>query len=57
MQVVIRGAKEADFPAIWEIFHSIVQKGDTYVFLPSTTLTKQTILDGQRDFHLCGNAR
>lgn len=33
----IRRATEFDFDAIWEIFHRVVQKGDTYPYSPDTT--------------------
>ena len=33
----IRPATEADFEAIWEIFHFVVRTGDTYAFSPETT--------------------
>ncbi len=33
----IRKAEEADFEAIWPIFHQVVQQGDTYTFAPETT--------------------
>jgi L-amino acid N-acyltransferase YncA len=32
----IRKATEADFVAMWEIFHAVVASGDTYVFSPNT---------------------
>ena len=32
--VTIREAQEADFKAIWEIFHAVVERGDTYAFDP-----------------------
>ena len=32
----IREAQEKDYEAIWEIFHSIVSLGDTYVYSPDT---------------------
>ena len=35
--LVIRPAGAADFDGIWEIFHSVVGKGDTYVYDPATT--------------------
>lgn len=35
-EIHIRKATVDDFPQMWEIFHSIVQKGDTYVFSPDT---------------------
>lgn len=34
---VIRRATGADFDGIWEIFHAVVAKGDTYVYAPETT--------------------
>jgi len=36
-QIAIRPATIEDFPAMWEIFHPIVSKGDTYVFAPDTS--------------------
>lgn len=35
--LVIRPAEAADFDGIWEIFHAVVEKGDTYVYDPATT--------------------
>lgn len=35
-EIHIRKATIDDFPQMWEIFHPIVQKGDTYVFSPDT---------------------
>lgn len=35
--IAIRLAEPADFDAIWEIFHAVVQGGDTYAYEPSTT--------------------
>ncbi len=32
----IRRATEADFVAMWSIFHAVVATGDTYVFSPTT---------------------
>lgn len=32
----IRKAKETDFEDIWEIFHNVVKKGDTFAFHPGT---------------------
>ncbi len=37
MQITIRAAQTEDFPEIWDIFHSIVKLGDTYVFAPETS--------------------
>lgn len=34
--VAIREATEHDRDAVWEIFHAVVAKGDTYVFDPET---------------------
>ena len=34
---VVRQATELDFDSIWEIFHRVVQQGDTYAFDPATT--------------------
>ena len=36
-ELTIRRAAEADFDGIWEIFHAVVEKGDTYAYLPETT--------------------
>lgn len=33
----IRKAKEADFEDIWEIFHKVVKKGDTFAFHPKAS--------------------
>jgi len=35
--LVIRRAQDADFDGIWEIFHAVVSKGDTYTYVPETT--------------------
>ena len=35
--ISIRKAQESDFDAIWQIFHQVVQQGDTYTFDPETT--------------------
>ncbi len=35
--IEIRRATESDFHAIWEIFHRVVAKGDTYPYAPDTT--------------------
>ena len=35
--IAIRLAEPTDFDAIWEIFHAVVQGGDTYVYDPATT--------------------
>ena len=35
--ITIRKAEEADFDAIWRIFHQVVQQGDTYTYDPETT--------------------
>jgi len=35
--IEIRRAKESDFDDIWEIFHQVVVRGDTYAYLPETT--------------------
>ena len=35
--ITIRKAEEADFDAIWLIFHQVVQRGDTYTYDPETT--------------------
>ncbi len=37
MAIIIREAAEADFGAIWNIFHPIVKAGTTYAFNPDTT--------------------
>lgn len=34
---IIRRATDADFDGIWEIFHAVVAKGDTYAYDPATT--------------------
>lgn len=35
--IEIRRAEDSDFDGIWEIFHEVVQSGDTYAFAPDTT--------------------
>lgn len=35
--ITIRKAGEADFDAIWRIFHQVVRRGDTYTYNPETT--------------------
>jgi L-amino acid N-acyltransferase YncA len=35
--ITIRPAEDADFDAIWRIFHEVVQRGDTYTYEPETT--------------------
>jgi L-amino acid N-acyltransferase YncA len=35
--VTIRPATQDDFEAIWDIFHAVIQGGDTYVFAPDTS--------------------
>jgi L-amino acid N-acyltransferase YncA len=35
--VKIRKAEESDFNDIWEIFHQVVKRGDTYAYHPETT--------------------
>ena len=35
--VEIRRTKESDFDGIWEIFHQVVVRGDTYAYHPETT--------------------
>jgi len=35
--LLIRRAEDSDFDGIWEIFHAVVAKGDTYVYDPGTT--------------------
>jgi L-amino acid N-acyltransferase YncA len=37
MTLLIRRAQAADFVRIWEIFHAVVAKGDTYVYDPDST--------------------
>ena len=34
--IEIRQADDQDFEAIWEIFHEVVSRGDTYAFDPNT---------------------
>lgn len=33
----IRRAEDADFDGIWEVFHAVVSRGDTYSYDPETT--------------------
>ncbi len=35
--ITIRKAQEADFDAIWRIFHQLVRQGNTYPYDPETT--------------------
>src|SRR5574341_1029248 len=35
--VKIRKARDADFKDIWEIFHEVVKRGDTFAFDPKAT--------------------
>ena len=35
--IEIREALDSDFDGIWEIFHEVVQAGDTYLYDPDTT--------------------
>ena len=35
--ITIRRARESDFDSIWQIFHEVVEAGDTYVYDPETT--------------------
>lgn len=35
--ITIRKAEEADFDAIWRIFHQVVKRDDTYTYDPETT--------------------
>ncbi len=37
MPCTIRPATEADFDAMWNIFHAVVSTGRTYVYAPDTT--------------------
>ncbi|NRA48599.1 MAG: GNAT family N-acetyltransferase, partial [Phaeodactylibacter sp.] len=34
--MIIRKATQADYDQIWDIFSSVIQRGDTYVFPPDT---------------------
>ena len=34
--VKIRRVKDTDFEAIWDIFHQVVKKGDTFAFDPES---------------------
>ena len=36
-ELVIRPAADADFDGIWEIFHAVVAKGNTYLYDPATS--------------------
>ncbi len=40
----IREANDADFSAIWPIFHAVVAHGDTYAYAPTTTLEEARAL-------------
>lgn len=44
--VVIRAAREGDFPAMWSIFEAVVARGDSYVFAADTSP------DDARDYFL-----
>lgn len=35
--MIIRPASDADFEAMWQIFHAVVQPGDTYMFAADTS--------------------
>ena len=35
--IKIRKAKDTDFEDIWDIFHQVVKKGDTFAFAPKAT--------------------
>ncbi|HEX8650797.1 MAG TPA: GNAT family N-acetyltransferase [Pyrinomonadaceae bacterium] len=35
--ITIRSARESDFDSIWEIFHEVVEAGESYVYDPQTT--------------------
>lgn len=35
--IKIRKAKDADFEAIWDIFHQVVKRGDTFAFDPESS--------------------
>ena len=35
--LTIRKAEESDFDSIWQIFHQVVEHGDTYTYDPKTT--------------------
>ncbi len=37
MAILIREATDADFEAIWPIFHAVVKTGDTYAYPPTTS--------------------
>lgn len=37
MMTIIRNADPEDFEEIWPIFQSVIEKGETYVYAPSTT--------------------
>jgi L-amino acid N-acyltransferase YncA len=37
MKLTVRQATAEDFDGIWEIFHAVVSRGDTYTFDPETT--------------------
>lgn len=42
--IAIRLAQPEDFDAIWEIFHRVVQGGDTYVYDPATTKDQARVI-------------
>jgi L-amino acid N-acyltransferase YncA len=37
-QLHIRPATETDFDSIWPIFHKVVATGDSYIYLPTTSI-------------------
>ena len=37
MTLEITKAADSDFDGIWEIFHSVMSTGDSYIYLPETT--------------------
>ena len=42
--LVIRPAEATDFDGIWEIFHAVVEKGDTYVYDPDTSKEEARVI-------------
>jgi L-amino acid N-acyltransferase YncA len=55
--ITIRKAEEADFNAIWHIFHQVVQQGDTYTYDPETTREQAHAIWLSSDHNLCGLRR
>lgn len=58
--ITIRKAEEADFDAIWRIFHQVVRRGDTYTYDPETTREQAHSIwmsDGHKTYVACVDER